>query len=128
MIQAKIKTDLLEARKTKNADLMSWTQTLLGEFARIDKELSDDQAIAVLRKVAAGLAEMVKVKPETQAELLYVQSFQPQQMDEAQLREVVAAYKAENPTHTLKEFMPFLKQQYGNSIDMKMANQAFKQS
>lgn len=127
MIQAQIKADLLEARKTKNADLMSWTQTLLGEFARIDKELNDDQAIAVLRKVAAGVVEMVKLNPSAQAELDYIQSFLPQQMDEAKLREVVAAYKAENPTHTLKEFMPFLKQQYGNGIDMKMANQVFKQ-
>lgn len=62
-IQQQIKKDLMDAMKAKDEDKKSTLRVILGEFARADaKELSDEEAIKVLKKLIKSEKETLSQK------------------------------------------------------------------
>ncbi|MBA4367727.1 MAG: hypothetical protein C0403_08825 [Desulfobacterium sp.] len=62
-IQAQIKADLVSAMKNKDEERKNAIRVALGEFGRNDKkELSDEEAIRILRKLINSEKEMLAAK------------------------------------------------------------------
>lgn len=146
-----LKADQLAARKAKarlKADLLT---TLIGEAAQITTEefkrgvtqVTDD-------KVAATLAKFVKNTKQTleslaserarrlqaggdasetderikaaEAELAVLSAYGPQPMSEAQLREVIDAFRAKTPEANVGMIMAHLKANFAGQYDGKAAS------
>ena len=146
-----LKADQLAARKAKarlKADLLT---TLIGEAAQITTEefkrgvtqVTDD-------KVAATLAKFVKNTKQTleslaserarrlqaggdasetderikaaEAELAVLSAYGPQPMSEAQLREVIDAFRAKTPEANVGMIMAHLKANFAGQYDGKTAS------
>lgn len=120
MIQDNIKQDLLTARKSKDAFTMSITQTILGEFARLGKDLEDVKAIAVLRKMVASLKEVGSA--DADAEIAYIERYLPKLMSEEDLKALTLKFVQDNPDAKIKDYMAYVKNM---GVDMKMANKVF---
>jgi uncharacterized protein YqeY len=50
-LQKEIRENMVKAMKSKNKELVIFLKVVMGEFGRIDKEVTDEQAISVIRKM-----------------------------------------------------------------------------
>ena len=58
-IQERIKKDMVNAMKNKEADKVSFLRFLMGEFTRGDKKnIDDDKSISILKKTQIGRAHV----------------------------------------------------------------------
>ena len=108
------------------------------DIAARPAELSDDQLTAVLRGMVKQRRESVELyiqgkrqdlADKETAEIAVIDSFLPQQMDEAALGEAVAAAIAETGATTQKDMgrvMAALKAKYAATLDMARAGAAVK--
>lgn len=65
-LQKKIKTDLSAAIKAKDENKKAALRVILGEFGRLDKkELSDDEAVKILKKLIKSEKEVLEQKGDT---------------------------------------------------------------
>lgn len=56
-IQEQIKADTIKSMKAKTPEVTNVLRVVSGEFARIGKEVSDEQAIKIIRKMATNANE-----------------------------------------------------------------------
>jgi hypothetical protein len=108
------------------------------DIAARPAELSDDQLTAVLRGMVKQRRESVELyiqgkrqdlADKETAEIAVIDSFLPQQMDEAALGEAVAAAIAETGATSQKDMgrvMAALKAKYAATLDMARAGAAVK--
>jgi uncharacterized protein YqeY len=108
------------------------------DIAARPAELSDDQLTAVLRGMVKQRRESVELyiqgkrqdlADKETAEIAVIDSFLPQQMDEAALGEAVAAAIAETGAASQKDMgrvMAALKAKYAATLDMARAGAAVK--
>ena len=108
------------------------------DIAARPAELTDDQLTAVLRGMVKQRRESVELyiqgkrqdlADKETAEIAVIDSFLPQQMDEAALGEAVAAAIAETGATTQKDMgrvMAALKAKYAATLDMARAGAAVK--
>lgn len=128
----KIKTDLLEARKSRNTALVASVSTLLGEIQnKVGAQAADAEplVIAVVKKYANNLDEAIKLSsgrgdPDqleaAKAERRALEAYLPSQMNESELRLFVRGCKAKgiaNKGGIMKE----LKSMFPNRYDGKLA-------
>jgi uncharacterized protein len=65
-LQKKIKTDLSAAIKARDENKKDALRVILGEFGRLDKkELSDDEAVKILKKLIKSEKEVLEQKGDT---------------------------------------------------------------
>lgn len=114
----------MNARKEK-----SWKAAKLGTIiADCDliakdqnkRDVAEGDVQAVLKKHKKSLVETLKYSAcdHTQEELTMVESFMPQLMSESELRDKLRGLTFDN----VGKFMSYLKSNYGDRIDMKMAS------
>jgi hypothetical protein len=106
--------------------------------ARPAPAISDDAVMAMLRGMAKSRRESVALyrqgnRPELaekeEAEIAVIESFLPQQMDAAAMREAVAAAVAETGAGSVKEMgkvMAALRAKHGAALDMAAAGPLVK--
>ena len=122
-IQEQIKLDLKQAMKEKDEARKSALRVVLGEFARADKkELSDDEVIAVLRKLIKSERETIeKSGGGDTAFIASLESYLPQMADEAEIRSWIEANvdfsKYKNNMQAMREIMAhFGSRAEGNTV------------
>lgn len=103
-----------------------------------DAGLSDEVAIATLRTEVKKRQQTVDTYTElgkadevekTRAEIAVLEEFLPHQMDEAQVRERIEAYLAENPgVNHAGKLTGALKKELGDQVDGKMLNQLCREA
>jgi uncharacterized protein YqeY len=79
-IQKQIKQDLTAAIKAKDANKKDALRVIMGEFGRLDKkELSDDEAIKIMKKLMKSEKEVLEKKgDETESDFIKViENWQP---------------------------------------------------
>lgn len=68
---------MISAMKSRDRDVVDLLRVVKGEFGRVDKDLSDDQAIPVLRKMVENAKEL-----GNQGEVLILEKYLPEMLDE----------------------------------------------
>ena len=106
--------------------------------ARPAPAISDDAVMAMLRGMAKSRRESVaryrqgnrpELAEKEEAEIAVIESFLPQQMDAAAMREAVAAAVAETGAGSVKEMgkvMAALRAKHGAALDMAAAGPLVK--
>jgi uncharacterized protein YqeY len=136
---ASLKTAML-ARDTATTATMRLIMAKVkdADIAARPAELSDDQLTAVLRGMVKQRRESVEMYAQggrqdlvdkENAEITVIESFLPQQMDEAALNAAVEAAIAEIGATTQKDMgkvMAALKAKYASTLDMSRAGAAVK--
>jgi uncharacterized protein YqeY len=87
-LQEKIKGDLKESMKARTEARTSALRVLIGEFQRqLKKELTDAEAVAVIRKLIKSEAETLGKKGQGPSEYMQVlESYLPKQASDAEIR------------------------------------------
>ena len=71
--QEQIKKDLIDAIKARDAERKETLRVVLGEFDRQeDKELTDDEAVGVLRRLVKSERETLELKGETDSSFIRI--------------------------------------------------------
>lgn len=127
----RIKTDQIQARKSKEPLKINLLTTLLAEAAKpgLDdgkRESTDSEVIAVIKKFVKNINETLSVSPneDLKAELVILQSYLPQQLTEEEIR--VLLTNNHNLTN-VGEAMRFLKEHFNGQYDGRVANAVAKQ-
>jgi len=92
-LQEKIKSDLKESMKAKDAPRTSAIRVLIGEFGRQGtKELSDDQMVAIIRKMVKNERETLDKSGQATSDYLEIlEAYLPRQASEDDIRAWVSA-------------------------------------
>lgn len=127
-----IRKDQLAARKQNNRLLANLLTTLIGEAEMVGKnagnrETTDTEVVAVIKKFVKNANETqqairarVDHRDESYvnicAEIEYLQSYLPQQLSEARLKEIATRHTS------VADFMKFLKENHAGCYDGKLAS------
>jgi len=118
-VQEHIKNDLKIAMREKNVALRDLLRVVIGEFNREGKEVSDERATAIIKKMRDNAVEF---NNESEVELLDL--YLPQQMDELELKRVLMNHIMNLDSPSMKDMggvMGFLKTNFGGQYDGKVA-------
>ena len=119
-VQAKIKEDLKQAMLEKNVEVRDLLRVVIGEFNRIGKEVSDKEAIAILKKMGQNATDQNNFK-----ELHIIASYLPNQMDEDELTTTINEIVDDLECTSMRDMgkvMGELKAKYGGEYDGKLAS------
>ncbi|MGA7144499.1 MAG: GatB/YqeY domain-containing protein [Desulfobacterales bacterium] len=87
-LQKQIKTDLSVAIKARDENKKDTLRVILGEFGRLDKkEISDDEAVKILKKLIKSEKEVLEQKGDTEhsAFIEIVESYLPKMAAEEEI-------------------------------------------
>ena len=133
----RIKSDQVTARKEKNAISTSLLTTLLGEASMIGKndgnrESTDAEVIAVIKKFIKNIDESLKVKPDKvlPLEKMLLEGYLPQQITGTQLemtiQGIIVSVGAES-VRDMGKVMKVLKDSYDGRYDGREASTFVKE-
>jgi uncharacterized protein len=112
-LQNKIKKNLSAAIKARDENRRDTLRVVLGEFGRLDKkELSDDEAVKILKKLIKSEKEVLEQKggAENSAFIEIIESYLPKMAAE----EEIAAWIRQNV-----DFSPFKNKMQAMGVIMK---------
>lgn len=92
-LQAAIKDHLKTAMKAKDSDRTWALRVLIGEFGRqLEKELSDDQVVAIIKKLIKSEKELLAAQGKERSPFLAImEEYLPQAASEEEIRAWIAA-------------------------------------
>ena len=120
-IQEIIITDMKQALREKNEKVRDLLRVVIGEFNRQGKEVSDDVAISIIKKMVQNARDQDVI-----SEAKILEFYLPSQMDELELKRVLMNHIMnydESPTmKNMGEIMSLLKENYTGQYDGKLAS------
>ena len=121
-IQERIKKDMVNAMKNKEADKVSFLRFLMGEFTRGDyKVIDDDKSISILKKTLANSKEM-----NNEFEVSILEGYLPTMFSDDEIKTIVETIIKDNSFTSMKDMgkvMVELKNHPKSAqIDNKIAN------
>lgn len=122
-IQEDIREQMKLAMKESNTKLRDFLRVVLGEFTRIDKIVTDEQALKVIKKMNKDAESL-----GNDYEMKILGNWIPQMLDEHDLTRLIANIIADNEyveMSDLGKIMQELKKHSG--VDMKLANKYTKE-
>ncbi len=92
-LQEQLKVDLKNAMKAKETEKTSAIRVLMGEFSRQgEKELSDDQIIAIIKKLIKSEKELLAAKgKDDSAFITIMEAYLPHQASDEEIKAWVKA-------------------------------------
>lgn len=92
-MQESLRGDLKASMKAKDTARTEAIRILIGEFGRqVEKELSDEQVIAIIKKLVKSERELLAAKGEDGSDFLTImESYLPQQVGEEEVRAWIEA-------------------------------------
>lgn len=87
-LQEQLKVDLKTAMKARDSERTGAIRILMGEFGRQrEKELEDEQVIAIIKKLIKSENELLAAKGEKESPFITIlEEYLPQQANEEQIR------------------------------------------
>lgn len=121
-IQERIKKDMVNAMKNKEADKVSFLRFLMGEFTRGDnKVIDDDKSISILKKTLANSQQM-----NNDFEVSILKEYLPTMFSDDEIKTIVETIIKDNSFTSMKDMgkvMVELKNHPKSAqIDNKIAN------
>lgn len=123
-IQDTINSDLKIAMMTKNEEVKSLLRVIIGEFNRIDKVVTNEEATRVIKKMVQNATDQ-----NNQAELVILFKYLPQQLTGSELGMAISEIIKNNNYSSMKDMgkvMTNLKLAYAGRYDGKLANELTK--
>lgn len=124
-LQKQINEHLKNAILTSNTNLKSILRVLIGEMNRIDKEVSDDKVISIVKKM---IENAKLLNNETEVEIL--STYLPKQMTADELKVVInhiINYTNLTTKKDMGKIMSLLKTNHGGTYDGKEASSILNQ-
>ena len=121
-IQERIKKDMVNAMKNKEADKVTFLRFLMGEFTRGDKKnIDDDKSISILKKTLANSQQM-----NNDFEVSILGEYLPTMFSDDEIKTIVETIIKDNSLTSMKDMgkvMVELKNHpKSTQIDNKIAN------
>lgn len=123
-IQDKIKTDLKKSMIEGDNLKKNLLRTIIGEFNRVEKEISDDKALSIIKKMKENALTM----KNNDEEIEILHSYLPNMLSEEEINDYITELFEDN-NYTIKDMgriMKELKDEFGQSMDMKIASNLVK--
>jgi len=124
-LQERITLDIKKSMLSKQTERTTLLRTVIGEFNRIGKDISDDKAISIMKKMKENAESMNDVN-----EVKILSEYLPESLSEADTIKIVEDMCSKN-SYTQRDmgiFMKEVKTKYGSTIDMKLVSVTFKNS
>lgn len=92
-LQKQMHTDLITAIKARDTEKKEAVRIIIGEFGRqSEKELGDEQVIAIIKKLIKSEKELLAAKGEQESEYIKVlESYLPRQASQEEIRAWIEA-------------------------------------
>ncbi|MBI5559179.1 MAG: GatB/YqeY domain-containing protein [Deltaproteobacteria bacterium] len=121
-LQEKIKSDLKVSMKAKTEARTSALRVLIGEFQRqVQKELSDAEVIAIIRKLIKSEAEILeKTGQDTSEYMRILDGYLPKQASEEEIREWIGKNMDFNKFQNKMQAMKPIMAQFAGMADGNM--------
>lgn len=121
-IQERIKKDMVNAMKNKEADKVSFLRFLMGEFTRGDnKVIDDDKSISILKKTLANSQQM-----NNDFEVSILKEYLPTMFSDEEIRTIVETIIKDNSFTSMKDMGKVMVELKNHpkvaQIDNKIAN------
>ena len=123
-IQEQIKADLKQAMLSKNVDVKDILRVVIGEFNREGKDVSDERATAIIKKMVQNAKDQENIE-----EQVILEVYLPTQMDEAKLTNVIQDIIIRDGYTTMRDMggiMGSLKAEHAGTYDGKLASTIVK--
>jgi uncharacterized protein len=133
MLMETIRKDMFEAKKAKETVKANLLSTLFSEIFTLSKsgnELTSEDEIKIIRKFLKNIDETLgfdisaDAKAKLLTEKLILESYLPKQMSTEEIDKIVSQMISESKT--IKEIMPFFKQNYAGLYDGKTVSETIK--
>jgi uncharacterized protein YqeY len=113
---------MISAMKSKNRETLELLRVVKGEFGRVGKDLTDDQAIPVVRKMVENAKEL-----GNENEVMILEKYLPQMLGEQQVKTLVAGIINKNKFSGMQDMGKVMKEvkslPSASQIDGKLASQ-----
>ena len=122
-IEEQIKIDVKKSMFGRNTDRTTLLRTILGEFNRIGKDIPDEKALSIMKKMKTNSEAQ-----SNQFEIEILSEYLPTVLTETETISIVKEM-FKTTKYTVKDmglFMKEIKSKYGSSIDMKLVSITFK--
>ena len=83
-LQTRIREDMLNAMKSRDTETVSLLRVVGGEFGRVSRDISDEEAIKIIRKMSENAKEL-----GNQNEVDILDKYLPKMIGENQIRIIV---------------------------------------
>ena len=121
-LHERINEDMISAMKSRDRDVVDLLRVVKGEFGRVGKDLTDDQAIPVIRKMVENAKELGN---ESEVEIL--EKYLPEMLGEFQIKTIVGGIISKNKYSGMQDMgkvMSTIKNHpMSTQIDGKLASQ-----
>lgn len=119
-LQEKIQLDLKKAMMNKDVHKRDLIRVLIGEINRVGKDVSDDDVSKIVKKMTDNAILM-----NNQIEVDILSDYLPKMLSEKQIEDLIIDFISTNNINNIKQMgivMKYLKDEFGSSIDGKIAN------
>lgn len=123
-LQEKIQSDLKIAMMNKNVHKRDLLRVLIGEINRLEKNVSDNQVLNIIKKMTDNAIFM-----NNQMEVDILSEYLPKILSEKETENIINNFIDNNNINDIKQMsivMKFLKEEFGSSIDNKLASNIIK--
>ena len=121
-LHEKINADMISAMKSRDREVVDLLRVVKGEFGRVGKDLNDDQAIPILRKMMENAKEL-----GNDDEVPVLEKYLPDMLGENQIKTLVAGIINKNEYQGMQDMGKVMKEikthPSATQIDGKLASQ-----
>jgi uncharacterized protein YqeY len=125
-LQSQIREDMVNAMKSRDAETVSLLRVVAGEFGRIGKDLSDEEATKVIRKMVENAKEL-----GNQCEVDILDKYLPKMLGEQQIKTLVGGIIQSNGFSGMQDMGKVMgeikKLPAATQIDGKIASQIVRE-
>lgn len=127
-MQEDFKAEMKVAMKAKDADKLGAIRILIGEFQRQpEKELTDDQVVAIIKKLIKSERELLAAaSEETSGFLTVMEGFLPRQATEEEVRAWLVANVDISSFGNKMQAMKPVMAHFGSTVDGNMVKKVLE--
>lgn len=124
-LQQKFSDELKVAMKARDTERTGAIRILMGEFGRQkEKELSDEQVLAIIKKLIKSEKELLAAQGEKESEFLKImEGYLPKQASEEEIRAWISANIDFASLGNKMQAMKPIMNHFGNTIDGNVVKQ-----
>ena len=116
-LHEQINADMIAAMKSKDREVVDLLRVVKGEFGRVGKDLSDDQAIPVVRKMVENAKEL-----GNDGEVVILEKYLPAMLGEQQIKVLAAGVIQKNGYSGMQDMGKVMKELKLPTVDGKLAS------
>jgi uncharacterized protein YqeY len=122
-IEAQITADIKKSMISRNPKRTTLLRTIIGEFNRIGKDISDEKALSIMKKMKNNA---ITLNDKIEIEIL--SEYLPESLTDEETIKIIEDMYKENSyaQRDMGTFMKEIKANYGATVNMKLVSSTFK--